>query len=123
MRISNRSSTSIILHYKAVFGLYRKYFLTVKYFQLFGCVLDNAMKNIFFITLSHFLTSQGHIKLINVVKSFVVNRSLLIFPTKIYRVQILISSTIIATKEQKKVNKCCSYNFIVKGIYMKFLDM
>ena len=52
MRISNRSSTSIILHYKAVFGLYRKYFLTVKYFQLFGCVLDNAMK-IYFLLLYH----------------------------------------------------------------------
>ena len=61
------------------------------------------MKNIFSTTLSHFLTSQAHIKLINVVKSLVVKRSLLIFPIEIYRVQILISLTIVVTKENKKM--------------------
>lgn len=106
-----------------MFGLYRKYFMTVKYFQMFGCVLDNAMKNIFSTTLSHFLTSQAHIKLKNFVKSLVANRSLLIFLTKIYRVQIFISSTIIVTKEKNKIDRCCSCNFTMKGIYTKFSDL
>ena len=58
MEINCRENTSV-KYFQVFDGILKKYF--EKYFFVFGCILENTIKNTFFTCYSHFLSFQTNI--------------------------------------------------------------